>query len=65
MEEDRLNKIESKYLYQEDSLERLSKELRKQQIDIQQIKDQIQSLKEALKENLSQEERHNDKPPHY
>ena len=33
--EDRLNKIESKYLFQEDSLERLSQELRKQQVEIQ------------------------------
>ena len=59
--EERLNKIESKYLFQEDSLEKLSKELRTQQIEIQKLNEEIVSLKEiSLIENTKEE-----KPPHY
>ena len=63
--EERLNKIESKYLFQEDSLEKLSKELRTQQIEIQRLNGQIVSLKESIKEISSNEKFSEEKPPHY
>ena len=62
---DRLNKIESKYLFQEDSLERLSQELRTQQVEIQKLKDEIKSLKESVIEMSSKEGIEEEKPPHY
>ena len=63
--EDRLNKIESKYSFQEDSLERLSQELRTQQVEIQKLKDDIKSLKESATERASKEDTGEEKPPHY
>ena len=63
--EDRLNKIESKYSFQEDSLERMSQELRIQQLEIQKLKDEIASLKESLSEFSSKEDIKEEKPPHY
>ena len=63
--EDRLNKIESKYSFQEDSLERMSQELRTQQLEIQKLKDEIASLKESLREVSSKEDIKEEKPPHY
>jgi len=63
--EDRLNKIESKYLFQEDYLERLSQELRTQQVEILKLKDEIKSLKESLTEMSSKEGIEDEKPPHY
>ena len=63
--EDRLNKIESKYSFQEDSLERMSQELRTQQLEIQKLKDEITSLKESLSEFYSKEDIKEEKPPHY
>ena len=63
--EDRLNKIESKYSFQEDSLERMSQELRAQQLEIQKLKDEIASLKESLSEFYSKEDIKEEKPPHY
>ena len=63
--EDRLNKIESKYLFQEDSLERLSQELRTQQVEIQKLKDEMKSLKDSVIEMSSKEGIEEEKPPHY
>ena len=63
--EDRLNKIESKYLFQEDYLERLSRELRTQQVEILKLKDEIKSLKESLTEMSPKEGIEEEKPPHY
>jgi len=63
--EDRLNKIESKCSFQEDSLERMSQELRIQQLEIQKLKDEITSLKESLSEFYSKEDVKEEKPPHY
>ncbi len=63
--EDRLNKIESKYLFQEDFLERLSQELRTQQVEIQRLKDEIKSLKESVIVISSKEGTKEEKPPHY
>ena len=63
--EDRLNKIESKYSFQEDSLDRMSQELRIQQLEIQKLKDEIASLKESLSEVSSKEDIIEEKPPHY
>ena len=64
-DEDRLNKIESKYSFQEDSLDRMSQELRTQQLEIQKLKDEIASLKESLSEFSSKEDIKEEKPPHY
>ena len=64
-DEDRLNKIESKYSFQEDSLERMSQELRTQQLEIQKLKDEIASLKESLSELSPKEDIKEEKPPHY
>ena len=63
--EDRLNKIESKCSFQEDSLERMSQELRIQQLEIQKLKDEITSLKESLSEFSPKEDIKEEKPPHY
>ena len=63
--EDRLNKIESKYSFQEDSLERMRQELRTQQLEIQKLKDEIASMKESLSEFSSKEDIKEEKPPHY
>ena len=63
--EDRLNKIESKYSFQEDSLERMSQELRIQQLEIQKLKDEIASLKESLSEFSPKEDIKEENPPHY
>ena len=63
--EDRLNKIESKYLFQEDFLERLRQELRTQQVEIQRLKDEIKSLKESVIVISSKEGTKEEKPPHY
>ena len=63
--EDRLNTIESKYSFQEDSLERMSQELRTQQLEIQKLKDEITSLKASLSEFYSKEDVKEEKPPHY
>lgn len=63
--EARLNKIESKYLFQEDSLERLSQELRTQQVEIQKLKDEIKSLQESVTDISSKEGIEEEKPPHY
>ena len=63
--QDRLNRIESKYSFQEDSLERMSQELRNQQLEIQKLKEEIVSLKESLIEISSKEDVQDEKPPHY
>ena len=63
--QDRLNRIESKYSFQEDSIERMSQELRIQQLEIQKLKDEITSLKESLSEFYSKEDVKEEKPPHY
>ena len=63
--QDRLNRIESKYSFQEDSIERMSQELRNQQLEIQKLKEEIVSLKESLIEISSTEDVQDEKPPHY
>ena len=63
--QDRLNRIESKYSFQEDSIERMSQELRNQQLEIQKLKEEILSLKESLIEISSKESVQDEKPPHY
>ena len=63
--EERLNEIESKYLFQEDSLERLGLELRAQQVEIQKLKDEVFSLNKSLIEIFSKEGAEEEKPPHY
>ena len=62
--EKRINELESKNAFQEDSIERLSNELRKQQLEIVLLKEKLESFKNQIDadniENTSIE-----KPPHY
>ena len=45
----RLNELEAKYSFQEDSIERLSDEVRKQQQEILLLKEELKFLKENQK----------------
>ena len=59
----RLNEIETKYAFQEDTIERLSEELRKQQKEIIILKEELKCLKENSENNFIDNK--NEKPPHY
>tara|TARA_Y100000994_G_scaffold29500_1_gene20549 strand:- start:254 stop:454 length:201 start_codon:yes stop_codon:yes gene_type:complete len=59
----RLNELEAKYSFQEDSIERLSNELRRQQQEISFLKEELKSLKENQKNDFH--ENKDEKPPHY
>ncbi len=59
----RLNELETKYSFQEDSIERLSDEVRKQQQEILLLKEELKSLKENQKNDFH--ENKDEKPPHY
>jgi|TARA_B110000305_G_scaffold26891_1_gene24654 uncharacterized coiled-coil protein SlyX len=68
MKEDTLNRLkelESKFLFQEDSMERMSKEMRVQQIEIIKLKDQVQQLESEQGESGISENKTEEKPPHY
>ncbi len=54
--EKRINELETKSTFQEDIIERLSEELRKQQKEIQILKEEIVIIKKHLEF---------EKPPHY
>ena len=58
----RLNELEAKYSFQEDSIERLSNELRRQQQEISFLKEELKSLKENQKNDFH--ENKDEKPPH-
>ena len=59
----RLNELEAKYSFQEDSIERLSDEVRKQQQEILLLKEELEFLKENQKNDFH--ENKDEKPPHY
>ena len=61
--EKRINELETKSTFQEDTIERLSEELRKQQKEIQILKEEIVIIKKHLESNLI--ENVIEKPPHY
>ena len=62
--EKRINELESKNAFQEDSIERLSSELRKQQLEIVLLKEKLESFKNQINaDNI--ENNSIEKPPHY
>ena len=61
--EKRINELETKNTFQEDIIERLSEELRKQQKEIQILKEEIVIKKKPLESNLIKNDI--EKPPHY
>ena len=62
--EKRINELESKNAFQEDSIERLSNELRKQQLEILLLKEKLESFKNQIDaDNI--ENNSIEKPPHY
>ncbi len=62
--EKRINELESKNAFQEDSIERLSNELRKQQLEIVLLKEKLESFKNQIDaDNI--ENNSIEKPPHY
>ena len=60
----RLNELEVRNAFQEDAIERLSSEVRKQQEEIAILKDKLNSVLDVLNKN-SEIENSNEKPPHY
>jgi len=56
--------LQSKVLFQEDTIERLSKEIRKQQLEITQLKEKVSLIIQSI-ENQDTIESVNEKPPHY
>jgi len=65
--EDRLEKIESKLALSEDFLEELNKSLYRQQHPIEQLQQELGSLRRQVQSVLPNEQRNsgNEIPPHY
>ena len=61
--EERLNDLEAMSVFQEDTIERLSNELRKQQQELIVLKEELKSLKENIDNGFFVDK--NEKPPHY
>ena len=61
----RIELLETTITFQEEALERLSQELRKQQQEINKLKDDLTSLQNFLHENALTSEGADQKPPHY
>ena len=59
----RLDELEARSVFQEDTIERLSSEIRTQQKEIMSIKEEIKFLKDSVEINLVDDP--NQKPPHY
>jgi len=59
----RLDELEAKSVFQEDSIERLSSEIRTQQKEIMSLKEEIKFLKDSIEINLADDP--DQKPPHY
>jgi len=59
----RLNELEARATFQEDTIEKLSKELSIQQKEIVLLKEELKSLKESNEKNII--EATAEKPPHY
>ena len=63
LEGKRLNELEARATFQEDTIEKLSKELSIQQKEIILLKEEIKSLKESFEKNIIEDTP--EKPPHY
>ena len=63
LEGKRLNELEARATFQEDTIEKLSKELSIQQKEIILLKEEIKSLKESFEKNIIEDTV--EKPPHY
>jgi len=61
---DRIKELETKSIFQEDAIERLSNEVRIQQIEIIKLKDDVDQLMNTIKEPESNT-KGDEKPPHY
>ena len=61
--DERLNNLEAKSVFQEDTIERLSNELRKQQQELIVLKEELKSLKEIIHNGSIVDD--DEKPPHY
>ena len=59
----RLNELEARVTFQEDTIEKLSKELSIQQKEIVLLKEELKSLKESNEKNIIEDTA--EKPPHY
>ena len=59
----RLNELEARVTFQEDTIEKLSKELSIQQKEIVLLKEELKSLKESSEKNIIEDT--TEKPPHY
>ena len=59
----RLNELEARATFQEDTIEKLSKELSIQQNEIILLKEELKSLKESNEKNIIEDTA--EKPPHY
>jgi len=59
----RLDELEARSVFQEDTIERLSSEIRTQQKEIMSLKEEIKFLKDSVETNLVDDP--NQKPPHY
>ena len=53
LEDKRLNELEARAIFQEDTIEKLSKELSIQQKEIIQLKEEIKTLKESFETKIS------------
>ena len=62
--EERMNELESNVLFQEDTIERLSGELRKQQIEILELKEKLDLIIQSL-DSQDNAESKDERPPHY
>ena len=62
--EKRINELESRNAFQEDAIERLSEEVRKQQLEISELKEKLMIVLQSFEKSNSIEDGH-EKPPHY
>ena len=63
LEGKRLNELEARATFQEDTIEKLSKELSIQQKEIILLKEELKSLKESHEKYIVEDTA--EKPPHY
>ena len=63
LEGKRLNELEARATFQEDTIEKLSKELSIQQKEIILLKEELKSLKESHEKNIIEDV--GERPPHY
>ena len=61
---DRIKELETKSIFQEDAIERLSNEVRLQQLEIIKLKDKIGQLMDTVQDSENNA-KSDEKPPHY